>query len=99
MGQREVDLSLTSFTSAPLRAAVPRTKTTGSREKGGLYSVLLDFFRNNYGNCFFVGQLFLAVGLSFFCHHFLGDSQLNGACDSMIPSMIIEVLEPLSETQ
>ena len=63
MGQREVDLSLTSFTSAPLRAAVPRTKTTGSREKVG---VLLDFFRNNYGNCFFVGQLFLAVGLSFF---------------------------------
>ena len=64
MGQREVDLSLTSFTSEPLRAAVPRTKTTGSLEKVGGFTGFC--FRNNYANWFFVGQLFLAVGLSFF---------------------------------
>lgn len=55
MGQREVDPSLTSFTSAPRRAAVPRTKSSRKPWKSG---VLLDFFRNNYAKCFLLVNFF-----------------------------------------
>ena len=63
-------------------------KVAGSREKVGFYWI----FSETIMPSVFCWSTFLdlAVGLFFFGHHFLGDSQLNGACDSMIPSMIID---------